>query len=367
MRGPFYPDIEDYSTPINFVFIDGEGVGHTANDASSISTRITQKFESVDMILVVDNAQQPMQAAPLALLRTIGSSGFSRKLAVAFTHFDQVKGANLSSFDRKKEHVIASIKNAISSIRDGIGPGIAGSIERQTERNSVFLGGLDRATNKIPVGFIRELEKLFEIMSDAIAPAEAVESVPIYQFKGLEIAMRDAIDAFRNPWRGRLGLSYHDTAAKEHWTRVKALSRRLASGGDEYSNLRPVADLLSSLQEEAAKWLDRPAEWSVAPSSEDEREAALDPIRQAVFSKLYEVVAMRLRDDQLAKWRAAYEFFGKGSASRRADLINDIHHEAAPHMSAAMTQDAREFLDKLYVILQQAIVESGGKIHPLAA
>ena len=53
------------------------------------------------MILLVDNAQQPMQAAPLALLRTVGSSGFSKKIAIAFTHFGQVKGANLSSFDQK--------------------------------------------------------------------------------------------------------------------------------------------------------------------------------------------------------------------------------------------------------------------------
>jgi GTPase Era involved in 16S rRNA processing len=367
VRGPFYPALEGVNGTKRFVFIDGEGIGHTANDASSISTRITQKFEAADMILVVDNAQQPMQAAPLALLRTIGSSGFSKKIALAFTHFDQVKGANLSSFDRKREHVVASIKNAISSIRDSIGPGIAGSIERQIERNSAFLGGLDRATDKIPAGFIREIEKLFRTMGDAVVPADTVESVPIYQFKGLEIAMRDAVDAFRNPWRGRLGLSYHDTAAKEHWTRVKALSRRLANGGDEYSNLRPVADLLLSLQEEAAKWLDRPADWSISPSSEEEREAALDPIRQAVFAKLYEVVTMRLRDGQLSKWRAAYEFFGKGSAVRRADLINNIHHAAAPHMSAAMTQDARDFLDKLYVILQQAIIESGGKIRSLAA
>lgn len=365
--GPFYPSLQGLSGGKKFVFIDGEGVGHAANDASSISTRITQKFDAADMILVVDNAQQPMQAAPLALLRTIGSSGFSKKMALAFTHFDQVKGANLSSFDQKKEHVVASIKNAISSIRDSVGPGIAGSIERQAERNSVFLGGLNRAADRMPAGFIRELEKLFRIMGDAVIPAEAVESVPIYQFKGLEIAMRDAIDAFRNPWRGRLGLSYHDTAAKEHWTRIKALSRRLGNGGDEYSNLRPVADLLLSLQEEAAKWLDRPAGWSVPPSTEEEREAALDPIRQAVFARLYDVVTTRLRDDQLSKWRNAYELFGKGSAIRRADLINNIHHEAAPHMSAAMTQDAREFLDKLYAILQQAIVESGGEVRPLVA
>lgn len=366
VRGPFYPKFEGAGQP-KLVLIDGEGIGHTANDASSISTRITQKFESVDLILLVDNAQQPMQAAPLALLRTVGSSGFSRKLAVAFTHFDLVKGANLSSFVQKRDHVTASIKNAISSIRDSIGQGIAGTLDRQIERNSVFLGGLDRPTDKIPAGFVKELLKLLQTVRESIAPSVPVTNVPAYQFKGLEIAMRDAIHAFRDPWRGRLGLGYHDGVPKEHWTRIKALSRRLANGGDEYSNLRPVADLLACLQEEAAKWLDRPAEWKGKPANDEDREAALDPIRQVVFSKLYDLVSTRLRDEQLTKWREAYQFSGKGSASLRAELVNDIHHEAAPHMSAAMTQDARDFLDTLYSILHDAIKESGGEIKSVAA
>lgn len=99
---------------------------------------------------------------------------------------------------------------------------------------------------------------MIEVMQRAAAPAEPIEIAPQYEFKGLEIAMPDAIDAFRDPWRARLGLAYHD--AKEHWTRAKALSRRLAYGwADEYDNLTPVADLLARLQEEASKWHDQPA------------------------------------------------------------------------------------------------------------
>jgi hypothetical protein len=315
------------------------------------------------MILLVDNAQQPMQAAPLALLRTVGSSGFSKKFGIAFTHFDQVKGANLISFDQKREHVSASIRNALASLRDYIGTGIAGALDRQIERQSVFLGGLDRDSQKMPQGYKRELAKLIGLLQDSTAPIEPAQCVPVYEFKGLEIAMRDAIDAFRTPWRARLGLGYHESIAKEHWTRIKALSRRLANNwDDEYGNLKPIADLLSSLQEEASKWLDRPAVWDSVPTTDDEREAALDPIRRAVFTKLQELVSRRLKDDQLANWRIAFDFSGKGSASRRADVINDINHEAAPHMSANMTQDARDFLDKLYSILRDAIEISGGKI-----
>lgn len=366
VRGPFYPADPALRLADKLVLLDGEGIGHTATSASSVSTRITQRFDDTDMVLLVDNAQQPMQAAPLALLRSIGSSGFSKKLAIAFTHFDQVKGANLVSFEQKREHVSASIRNAIGSLRDYIGMGIANALERQIESHSVFLGGLDRDNDKLPQGFKRELGKLITLMGGATAPIAPVACKPIYDFRGLEIAMRDAIDAFRSPWRARLGLSHHENVAKEHWTRIKALSRRLANNwGDEYGNLRPIADLLSSLQEEASKWLDRPAAWTSDPANDDDRESALDPIRRVVFVKLQELVTKRLKDDQLANWRIAFDFSGKGSTVLRADMINDINYDAAPHMSANMTQDARDFLDRLYDILRDGIETSGGKIRPV--
>jgi GTPase Era involved in 16S rRNA processing len=361
VSGPLLP-IGAVSTDFpKLVLLDGQGLGHTATTASSISTRITQKFSSVDMILLVDNAQQPMQAAPLALLRAVGSSGYANKLAVAFTHFDQVKGANLGTFEQKREHVAASVTNAITSLRDQLGAGVAGALDRQIERQSVFLGGLDKSTAKLPVGFRRELTKLIGTMERASEKKVFGDCVAVYEFKGLEIALRDAIDGFRDPWRARLGLAYHDGIAKEHWTRVKALTRRLANGwGDEYDDLTPVADLLARLQEEASKWLDRPADWE-GDADEAQRQAALDRIRQEVFSRLQTLTQRRLKNDQVASWRTAYDYSGRGSGGQRAKTIDDIHNSAAPHMSAAMGDDAREFLTNLYAILKDAIDEAGGK------
>lgn len=368
IRGPLYSSSTELKKAGRLVLLDGQGLGHTATTASSISTRVTQRFGSVDMILLVDSAQQPMQAAPLALLRAVGSAGFADKLAVAFTHFDLVRGANLGSFEQKREHVVASVANVIASLRDIVGAGVAGALDRQIENQSMFLGGLDRPTAKIPVGYQRELGRLIQAMQEASAPEEPVECAAQYEFKGLEIAMRDAIEAFRGPWRARLGLAYHDAIATEHWTRVKALSRRLANGwADEYDTLTPVADLLARLQEEASKWLDRPAGWTRQPKDEAEREAALDQIRRAVFAQLYELTKRRLKDDQVSVWRVAYDYTGSGSAKRRAQAIDDIHRTAAPNISAAMSQDARDFLTKLYVILRQAIEEAGGIILPVAA
>ena len=47
-----------------------------------------------------------MQAAPLRLLQDAGTSGHGDKLAVAFTHFDQVEGDdNLNRRVDKRNHV----------------------------------------------------------------------------------------------------------------------------------------------------------------------------------------------------------------------------------------------------------------------
>ena len=138
VQGPLFPSNPELNTDTRLVLLDGEGLGHTATTASSVSTRITQRFNSIDMILLVDNAQQPMQAAPLALLRAVGSAGFADKMAIAFTHFDQIKGANLGSFEQKREHVVASVGNAIVSLRDIVGAGVAGASTGKSSNNRSF-------------------------------------------------------------------------------------------------------------------------------------------------------------------------------------------------------------------------------------
>ena len=67
VRGPFQPAaIELQDDERKLVLLDGEGLGHSAREAMSISTKVTERFTEADMILLVDDAQSPMQAAPLA-------------------------------------------------------------------------------------------------------------------------------------------------------------------------------------------------------------------------------------------------------------------------------------------------------------
>lgn len=361
VRGPFHPTPENLRVAPKLVLLDGEGIGHTAKSASSISTRVTRKFSEADLILLVDNAEQPMQAAPLELLRSVGSSGYADKIAVAFTHFDLVKGSNLGTHQLKREHVIGSARDAIGSLRQALGVPVTSTLESAVESRAFYLGGLDREIDRIPRGFQDQIQELLKLMQSSGNPPEPVDAAPIYSFEGLEIALRDAVDAFLSPWFARLGLNIYDGVYKEHWTRVKALSKRLAMAwSNEYDNLRPVADLVARLQESISRWLDSPAGWTRAPKSDEERSAALSTIRKAVFASLHELAELRLAELHRNNWTTAYEHSGTGSSYRRADEIKSIYEEAAPLISSAVSEPARAFLHTLHKLVREAVISSGG-------
>lgn len=285
VRGNFQTKLND-APNYNFVLIDGEGVGHTEKSNTSISTRITRRYDSVDFILIVDNAEQPMQSSTLDMIKSVGASGHSKKLALAFTHFDKVKGENFGSFQQKKDHVMGAVRDVRGRLKLSLGTVIIESLESQIDNNTYFLGGLDKNVKKSPNGIQFELKKLFDDMQHSIQPAKPINVKPTYRTEGLEIAIRDAVEGFRQPWKARLGLTYRDGITKEHWTRVKALSRRFNSAWDtEYDTLRPVADFVAALQENISAWVDTPISWNREPTDE-EKIIALD-LFEAKFELLH--------------------------------------------------------------------------------
>lgn len=152
VQGPFFPLLPELKGAGRLLFLDGQGLGHTAESVSSVSTRVTKRFGNVDVILLVDSAQQPMQAAPIARLRAAGSAGYADRIAVAFSHFDQVKGDNLRNMAQKRNHLLASIIGATANLRQVLGAPVAAALERQMEENVFLLGGMDREIEAIPSG-----------------------------------------------------------------------------------------------------------------------------------------------------------------------------------------------------------------------
>jgi hypothetical protein len=141
VAGPFRPEWHEDGCP-KLVLMDGQGIGHTADSTSSLSTSVTRRFRLADAIILVDNAAQPMQAAPCAVLRSVVSSGHESKLLLAFTHFDEVKGDNLAGRAARKDHVLGSFENAVHTVGKELGREAEVALRRLITDRIVFLAGV---------------------------------------------------------------------------------------------------------------------------------------------------------------------------------------------------------------------------------
>jgi hypothetical protein len=366
VQGPFVPDWHDGQVP-RLVLMDGQGIGHTADSTSSISTGITKRFQIADVILLVDNAAQPMQAAPVSVLRTLVASGHESKLIVAFTHFDEVKGDNLIGSNAQKEHVIGSFFNAVQAIGKSSGREAEHAIKRLYPDRIVFLANIQSPLPEKSRLTRKEFARLLNGIESSIQPPPPVHYQPEYDVANLVLAIQKATQEFHDRWKAILGMGSRLIATPEHWTRIKALARRVGIfKQDEYDTLRPIADLILRLQDRISAFLSEPLGWLPATppeSAEEERIQAIDAIRKQVYTRLHELSHRRMIDERLSGWVEAYERRGEGSTRVRARELAGLYESAAPIPNEMPGPDANEFLFELRELVAESVEEGGGVLR----
>ncbi len=361
VRGPFFA--EAIGETRGLVLMDGEGLGHVSETVADVSTHFTSRYQMADVILLVDNAEQPMQPWSLSVVRSVATSGHQDKLAVAFTHFDQVKGVNFSGFADRRDHVLASVKNALSNMRTTVGDSVINSMEGHLYSRCFMLGALDKPASKIPKGVFSQLGALVNFFRSAIEPFEPPAAAPVYDPASLSFAVQAATQEFQSLWNARLGYQYQESVSKEHWTRIKALTRRVARmGGVEYDYLRPVAELIARLSEGISRFLDKPVQWDPHGNNEEEESEAIDVVRSEVFQSLHSLAMERLIQEHLIDWSRAFEHAGRGSSYDRARDVRNIYQTAAPIPGIELTPQSSEFLSNVRDLVFDAIENAGGKI-----
>lgn len=316
---------------------------------------MTKRYERSDVILLVDNATQPMVASAQAVLRSVAASGHESKLVVVFMHFDQVKGDSLPNETAKRNHVQASLENAINAINTAIGSGAGRSLRRHLERKVFFVGGIDESLRAQKRATRRQLTQLVEVVRAAIIPGAPVKAVPIYDMAYLVLGTTVAARQFQESWDSRL--------PGEHWTRVKALKRRLGYWGqDEYDKLKPVADMIRLLAEQVRAFISTPCDWKPAKPAEEECQAAVDQVAQDFFSRLHKMVSSRLWIERLHEWQYAYDRRGSGSGNLRRQDVKTIYNVAAPVPGIAPVPATSEFLDVVRAMFKEAALASGAEV-----
>jgi len=362
VRGPFKPDWHR-TGECKLVLMDGEGLGHTPDSSSSISTSITRRLKDADAVVLVDNAEQPMQAAPQALVRTLAASGNERKLIVCFTHFDQVKGPNLPNIKARKEHLHRSLEGAIGGMRD-LGRSAENALRRETASKTFFLSNIQSPIKDSNRLTLSELQRLVDTIRDSIKPRPPAHVTPVYDMVNLILCIPQAMREFRDPWRGRLRLPSRSAVPPEHWTRIKALARRFAElGTTEYDTMRPVADFITRLIEHVTVVLSNPLRWDPADAPEEMKRQVIADIASTVHEELHELGETRLFHEKVKEWSAAYSSHsGTGSARKRALDIEGIYGGAAPIPGEAADANASALVSAVKTVVKEAVEAAGGRV-----
>lgn len=347
VAGPFHPTWTKEAPKL--VLLDGEGLDHTATSTSTISTTLARRIDMVDAVILVDNATQPMLATPAAAMKELVSSGHASKLIFAFTHFDQVGGDNLPTPAARVHHILASAENVLASIGEDVGPFAERALRARLATARVFLSSIDTRLERDSTDgqrTVKQFEKLLNLVDTIVKRPEPAESRPIYDRMNLVLAVERAAATFRNSWLPRLGLTVKQGVEKEHWTRIKALSRRFATGmGDQYASLRPVADLKVLLQQRLYVLLQNPVAWSGPEPQDDDKQHLYDAIAEELSRRLLELAARRVRTERTAEWRSAFDESGPKSTYRRAKMIAErIYDRAAPVPEERPSPDGNSFL-----------------------
>ena len=364
VAGPFVPEWNTDQAP-KLVLLDGEGLGHTPTSSSAVSTSVSRKIDSSDAVLLVDNATQPMQAAPVAAMHEVVATGNARKLILAFTHFDKVKGDNLPNASAKAQHVLASAENVLAAFGVKLGSSGERALRQRLENARFFLGGLQEplaSNDKEGKRTIDQLHKLLAAIDKVIERPQPADARPVYDRLNLGFAIQEATEEFHAAWRSLLGLE-SGALPKEHWTRIKALNRRLAEGmADEYGTLRPIADLRKELRDRIYVFIQNPLEWNSADRTkkeqvptEEEKRNIYDAFADEMSLKLLELSTRRLRDEFISEWQDAYRERGPGSTFLRARIIGDqIYRPAAPVPDATPSPDHNQFLREVIDMVEAA-------------
>lgn len=361
IQGPFKPDF--LNEPPKVVLIDGEGLGHIPDTTSSLPSKTIKRFDTVDAIVLVDTSQNSMLASPYAVIKSAAISGHAQKLFICFTHFDAVKGDNLPTIDAKVGHIFGAVDNLLNKLSSELDYSTRTFLLNHLHQFSYYLGNMDEKLVSGDVRFrftMHQLKELIVNLEKTKLSPQKNGLAPNYDVSLLLFKIQNGTKEFHSKWKGHL--FGNATLAKEHFTRVKALARRLGSNSEtEYDSLRPVSDLWSCLNTPISSFLSAPISWNLSNPPEKDKQVAIDQLRQKISAQINVYGHEALKNTKLSDWQKAFNLGGPGSARKRAEAIESIYMNAAPSFESDITPISRRFLMDIMKIVKAAIEQDGGE------
>jgi hypothetical protein len=358
VKGPFRPDgwAESKGIP-PIVLLDGVGLGHLRGTSIQVPTAVTRRFDLAHAIILVDDATRPMLDAAQSLLRTVTASGHERKLAVIFTHFDQMKSDNFGDRKDKEDSVFAAVEQAVQGVEDALDnqSGAGRRLRHALAQRVFFVGHIQKTLKGKTEATRRELNGFLEALRTAHEPEAPTDATPCYDLADLVVRVWPATAQFQKHWNSVL--------STEHWKRIQALSRRFANQwSDEYDTLKPVAHMRALFVEKLALFVATPREWKPANSTPAAKDAAIARVLREFSSRIENFVGKRFREEHLNDWILAFRRVGPGSGRARAKDVRAINEEVAPVPDEVPPHLVAELLDALRTLFREAAEAANARI-----
>lgn len=351
VQGPFMPRSEwnEMKVAPKLILLDGEGLGHYQGTVFSLPENFTKMVAEVDAVLLVDNAKQPMQAASMNAFSSIVSSGHESKIHIVFTHMDLIEGDGFQDSEAKETHIHATLRQTLNAISAQTGASEQ-LLARNIPERTFYVAGIDKL---LPDGLRRtksQLQKLLRALagSPSEEPDEP-EEVPhqeivapraiTVQSTTLPAIVNDAATDFLKRWDGFLGYA-GKTASKQHWARIKALSRHIGVLGRKgYDWLRPAEDLNLTVMQALSRYLYAQQD---EPGS-DASKQYVDLMLQQLSQEVHTLIEAGLIDKNRDAWKRAFlDFNGPGSTVLRAEAIHILLAGYSSHQEHASQQSPLE-------------------------
>lgn len=264
----------------------------------------------------------------------------------------------------KNEHAFNNLRNIVENqLAKSLPTEVIRYVTQHLERNVFYLGKLNEAA---PLPAYPELRRLTDRLESSAPTPRRVVAFPHYNNDHLVLSIREAAEAFRLPWRARLGLAIHPNETPYAWQSIKAMTRRYAEGFDDGYPLRPASNLLTSLSIAVSRFLETPTSWDGELTNEEKR-TIIDDIKAAVSKSLTALSGRRLREQPQPQWQTAWAYRGTGSTRDRRNTVEGIYARWVPIPTSIGDKDTEEFLDDVKSKVIDAIDNVRKEVQALRA
>ncbi|OQX05277.1 MAG: hypothetical protein BWK73_33905 [Thiothrix lacustris] len=306
-----------------FVLIDGEGIGHSLKERmDTLSSRHYDYFRFCNSIVLVEKGDDPFVSGGKGAIESIILNGYKDKLRLVFSKTDRIEESNTNAYLKKR------IDNLKTAIEDN-------DIELQSNDLKFYkIGSLNQ--NTIPDKSKSEVNKL---LKDILSQVQLSHKTLEYDFSSFLYNLNT--EWFVDDFSKRMD--------KEHWTVIRALSRRLYNFETEYKNIKPLSLVLMFIMKDINLFL------RGVDDLDSSVIAAQNFIKQKSSQNLILFIFNGLISSKKHLWQQAYEEKGEGSHSRRKKfIIENIIKSFIPN------KDSEEF-KKFRISVKEILLVSGTK------